>query len=72
LLFRLNVSDQDLGVQLNLGSSEYWRELSICAPNCHDIFETQALSSLKLQGIADLFYKSGELDWDEGVEETIS
>jgi hypothetical protein len=53
LFFELNDSDQDLGVQLNLGSSEYWRELSIYAPNGREIFEIETSSSLKLQGIAD-------------------
>jgi hypothetical protein len=71
LFFELNDSDEDLGVQLNLGSSEYWRALSIYAPNGREIFEIETSSSLKLQGIADLFFESGEPDLDEGVEETI-
>jgi hypothetical protein len=58
-------------VQLNLGSSAYWRKISISAPNGREIFEIETSTSLKLQGIADLFFESDEPNLDEGVEESI-
>jgi len=68
--FELNDTDQDLGVQLNLGG-EPWSELAIFDPCGNRILEVEGEDSLGDFGLSDFFFESNEPSFDEISREEI-
>jgi hypothetical protein len=64
LFLEYNYTDQDLGLQLELGA-EPWRKLKIYDPCGEEILEVEGESTLKDFGLADLFFESNEPSFDE-------
>ena len=68
--FEFNETDQDLGVQLNLGADP-WNRLRIYDPNGKKILDVRGKDSLKDFGLSDLFFESNEPSFDEVSREEI-
>lgn len=62
--FELNDTDEDLGIQLNLGA-EPWNKLRIEDPNGKLILKVDGKGDLKKFGLSQLFFESNEPSFDE-------
>jgi hypothetical protein len=70
LFFEYNYTDQDLGLQLEMGA-EPWKYLKIY-DRCGDkILEVEGESTLEDLGLSDLFFESNEPSFDEMSREEI-
>lgn len=59
LFFELNDSDGDLGIH-GFADGDAWKELEIEGPRDREIMEIVVKSSLKRQGVTELFFESAE------------
>jgi hypothetical protein len=68
--FELNSTDEDLGVQLDLGAAP-WKRLRIFDPYGRKILDVAGQDSLKDFGLSSLFFESNEPTFDEIPKEDI-
>jgi hypothetical protein len=59
-----NFTDQDLGVRAFI-DGEPWKKVIIVNPNHRTILAVRAIKSLRKQGLAELFFESGEPTLDD-------
>lgn len=64
IIFELNATDQDLGIQVSL-DGEPWRNVRIVNPKGRTIFEVEGKGTLKKFGLTELFVESNEPPLDE-------
>lgn len=70
LFFEYNYTDEDLGLQLELGA-EPWKYLKIYDPDGDKILEVEGKNTLKDLGLSDLCFESNEPSFDEMSYEEI-
>jgi len=68
--FELNDTDEDLGVQLDLGA-EPWKRLKIIDPCGNKIMDVAGRGSLKEFGLSSLFFESNEPNFEDMSKEEI-
>lgn len=68
LFFELNDSDGDLGIH-GFADGDEWKELEIEGPGDREMMEIDIKSSLKRQGVTELFFESAEPCFPDDCEE---
>jgi hypothetical protein len=69
--FELNDSDDDLGVQLTLGTPEPWTNMSIYDPSGILLATFQTKANFQLHGLSDFFFESAEPNFEEITRDEI-
>jgi len=59
IIFELNFTAQDLGIQVSL-DGEPWKSIKVVRPNGHTLLEVEGKGSLKKFGLTELFLESNE------------
>ncbi len=64
IIIEVNATDGDAGIQIFL-DGEGWAKLEVSDPDGEEILEIEAVGSVGMQGITELFFESAEPSFDE-------
>jgi len=70
IIFELNFTAQDLGIQVSL-DGEPWKSIKVVRPNGHTLLEVEGKGSLKKFGFTELFLESNEPNFADMSKEDI-
>jgi hypothetical protein len=64
MIIEFNATDNDVGVQVLL-DGESWKKMAIISPNGRQLLAIEGTSSLRKQGLTELFFESSEPSLDD-------